>query len=285
MDDLPSETVRPRRGKIITHNVSKIITKLFSQSTLSSLNVKYYDKLLGLFSESHMQYHLLSDKITEPTLMEMTQKALQIVSKNPKGFVLLIESGRIDHGHHETRAKLALEETAHFHEVVNFVRSRVDVSETLVVVTADHSHTMSVGGEAQRGADILGFGGFSSEDEMPYFTLSYANGFGFYDHANESGRKDPMDMNYKDPFFMQPTTVPLDSETHGGDDVGVYADGPFSHLFAGVYEQHYIAHAMMYATCLGPENYLKAPACSSTAVVKFSFELMMFLGFANLVLK
>lgn len=126
------------------------------------------------------------------------------------------------------------------------------------------------------GTDILSLGDLSLEDEMPYFTLSYANGMGFYAHYNESGRLNPIDMNITDPFFKQPATVPLTEETHGGDDVGVFAFGPHSHLFTGVYEQHYIAHAMMYATCLGPENYLKAPACNSSAAVKFSLVFMMF---------
>lgn len=114
------------------------------------------------------------------------------------------------------------------------------------------------------GTDILTLGDFSHEDELPYFTLSYANGMGFYYHYNGSGRVNPLDMNYRDPLFMQPTTVPLYESTHGGDDVGVYAVGPHSHLFTGVYEQHFIAHAMMYATCLGPKDFLKAPACDST---------------------
>ena len=78
--------------------------------------------------------------------MEMTQKALQMVSKNPNGFVLMIEGGRIDHGHHDNNAKLALEETVHFHEVVEYVKSKVNESETLIVVTADHSHTLSMSG-------------------------------------------------------------------------------------------------------------------------------------------
>lgn len=94
-----------------------------------------------------MQYHLLNDKTDEPSLLEMTQKALQMVAGNPKGYVLMIESGRIDHGHHENIAKLALEETRHFHEVVDYVRKAVNESETLIVVTSDHSHTMSIGGE------------------------------------------------------------------------------------------------------------------------------------------
>lgn len=109
---------------------------------------------------------------------------------------------------------------------------------------------------------------------MPYFTLTYANGLGFHEHINENGRINPLDMKeFTSNTFRQPAAVPLDEETHGGDDVGVYAIGAHSHLFTGVYEQHYIAHAMMYATCLGPEGFLKAATCDSTAV-KFSIALI-----------
>jgi hypothetical protein len=36
-------------------------------------------------------------------------------------------------------------------------------------------------------------------------------------------------------------------------------------MFTGVYEQSYIAHAMFYATCLGPEEFAKNPDCTSSA--------------------
>lgn len=85
-------------------------------------------------------------------------------------------------------------------------------------------------------------------------------------------------MDHDDSLFQQPATVPLFEETHGGDDVGVYAVGPYSHLFSGVYEQHYIAHAMMYATCLGPENYLKA--CDSASALNFSLWFLLLQAFA-----
>lgn len=49
--------------------------------------------------------------------------------------------------------------------------------------------------------------------------------------------------------------VPLISETHGGEDVAVYATGPMSYLFTGVNEQHYLAHAMAYASCVGDASY------------------------------
>lgn len=68
-------------------------------------------------------------------------------------------------------------------------------------------------------------------------------------------------MNFMDEAFRYPGTVPLSEETHSGEDVGVYAVGPFAHLFSGVYEQSFIAHGMMYASCLGPRNSLRPPQC------------------------
>lgn len=56
---------------------------------------------------------------------------------------------------------------------------------------------------------------------------------------------------------MQQAAVPLDAETHGGEDVAIYAKGPMAHLFHGVKEQNYVAHVMAYAACLEP--YRKCP--------------------------
>ena len=59
-----------------------------------------------------------------------------------------------------------------------------------------------------------------------------------------------------DPYFQQDGPIPLVEETHGGEDVAVYARGPMSHLFVGLHEQNFITHAMMYATCVGPNKEL-----------------------------
>lgn len=55
-----------------------------------------------------------------------------------------------------------------------------------------------------------------------------------------------------DEEYMQQSAVPLDSETHGGEDVAIYAKGPMAHLIHGVKEQNYIAHVLAYAACLEP---------------------------------
>lgn len=63
---------------------------------------------------------------------------------------------RIDHGHHAVTAKNALIETLAFEEAVQTVLDMTNETETLVIVTADHSHTMTISGYSQRGNSILG---------------------------------------------------------------------------------------------------------------------------------
>lgn len=55
----------------------------------------------------------------------------------------------------------------------------------------------------------------------------------------------------EDKDFEYPATYPRENETHGGEDVPVYAIGPWSHLFTGVYEESVIPHLMAYASCVG----------------------------------
>lgn len=59
-------------------------------------------------------------------------------------------------------------------------------------------------------------------------------------------------MHTVDKNYLYPATIPVISETHGGEDVAVFANGPFGHLFTGAYEQNVIPHIMAYAGCLGP---------------------------------
>jgi len=99
---------------------------------------------------------------------------------------------------------------------------------------------------------------------MPFFTLSYANGMGYLDHFHaEGGRVNPAGMLYESLEFRQPTTVPLTSETHSGEDVVVFAEGPWAHIFTGVYEQNFIAHGLLYGSCLGPREHLVSDQCAA----------------------
>jgi alkaline phosphatase len=65
---------------------------------------------------------------------------------------------------------------------------------------------------------------------MWIFSASYAQGQGNVDHVDPTGRRNPRGMDYMDSKFRQPAAVPMDEGTHSGEDVGVYANGPWAHV-------------------------------------------------------
>lgn len=117
------------------------------QNQLRSIVPSENGAYLGLFESSCMRFnHEINNETNVPTLTEMVTKAVEILSQNPKGFFLFVEGGRIDHALHTTKPFLALDETAEFARSVDRAVKMVNLDETLVVVTADHSHTMSFSG-------------------------------------------------------------------------------------------------------------------------------------------
>jgi len=227
-------------------------------------------KLFALFNYSHMQYEAdrANDVDGEPSLSEMTQKAIEILSKNSKGFFLSVESGRIDHAHHSGNAYNALTDTIAMAEAVAKADELTNDEDTLIIVTADHSHVFTIAGYPKRGNPILGKvqgtdanGLPKTEDELaaddlPYTTLGYANGRGFmdlgsqtdadagYDEDIHKGRADLTNVDTTSSGFHQEATVPKSSETHAGEDVAIYAKGPGADLLSGTNEQNMIFHVM-----------------------------------------
>lgn len=123
-----------------------------------------------------MKYRLEADAAVQPTLAEMTEKAVRMLESGPNGYFLFVEGGLIDMGHHNTRARLALDETVELSKAVQVAADVTDERDTLIVVTSDHAHVMTMAGYPERGNDILGLSGLSGADGLPYATLGYANG-------------------------------------------------------------------------------------------------------------
>ncbi|KAI4458405.1 alkaline phosphatase [Holotrichia oblita] len=209
--------------------------------------------LTGLFAYSHMDFEVDRDPgpTGDPSLADMTRSALSILQKNPKGFFLFVESGRIDHAHHYNNAYRALDETLALETALLAALALVNPTETLLVLTADHSHVFTFGGQATpRGHPILGLDNKVSDvDGQPYTTILYTNGPGY-----SNPRSVPMNvttpMESKNQVFT--SAVPRQWATHSGEDVPVYALGPLATtLFAGTFDQSYIPHAIAYSACLG----------------------------------
>jgi alkaline phosphatase len=242
-----------------------------SQQQFDGLDKTSGAPVFALFNESHMLYEADrgNDIGGEPSLSEMTEVTLDILDNNPKGYFLLVESGRIDHGHHANSAFNALTDTIEFSRAIQTAVDNSNPDNTLIIVTADHGHVFTIAGYPKRGNPILGkvVDVGTSElakglDGLPYTTLSYANGPGFHDFGNETnadkvyytkpfmGRADLTHIDTGSSGFHQEAMIAKRSESHSGEDVAVYAIGPGAHLVSGTQEQSGIFHIMNFAANL-----------------------------------
>lgn len=248
--------------------------------------------VLGLFERSHMEYEFdrPSDAGGEPSLTEMTVKSIQLLDdasrRGRNGYFLMVEAGRIDHAHHEGNAFRALTDTEELDEAIGAAVRMVDLRDTLIIVSADHSHVFNIAGYPMRPKselpypvssndsgfehpagngildvvyDLAGNGHVGAATDsrgVPYTVLGYLNGPGY-----RSGiRIDPRADSFKgrggatvtgpaDPNYFQESAVPLGSETHAGEDVAIYAIGPAAELVRGTVKNTHIFHVMK--TALG----------------------------------
>ena len=208
--------------------------------------------LLGLFTPSHLSYEADRDDSQEPSLAEMTGFAIEALGARGTGYVLMIEAGRVDHAHHGTNAYRAMTDMQALNEAVKVAKEKTG-DDTLLLVTADHSHVFTLAGYPVRGNPILGLvrnpdpenGGAAkeyakAEDGKPYTTLGYQNGPNVRE-ADSAALTDNL-VQAKD--FQQQTAVNLESETHSGEDVPLYATGPGAARFRGVMEQDEIGQIL-----------------------------------------
>ncbi|MGI8641666.1 MAG: alkaline phosphatase [Pyrinomonadaceae bacterium] len=227
---------------------------VWNKAQFDAVDAKKTKHLLGLFEPSHLKYNYDRPKDTagEPSLSEMTAKAIDVLSNNKKGFFLMVEAGRIDHAHHNGNAFRALTDTIELSNAVRTAENKVNLKDTLIIVTADHSHTFTMGGYPIRGNNILGLtqevdGKGMLEEKpstdkngKPYTTLGYANGKGY----RNGTRPNLTEEQVTNPDYKQEAAVPLNDETHGGEDVAIFANGAGSYLIHGVMEQNWIFYVM-----------------------------------------
>uniref|UniRef100_A0A8C6MNZ5 Alkaline phosphatase n=1 Tax=Mus spicilegus TaxID=10103 RepID=A0A8C6MNZ5_MUSSI len=206
--------------------------------------------LMGLFEPTEMKYDANRNPSVDPSLAEMTEVAVRMLSRNPQGFYLFVEGGRIDQGHHAGTAYLALTEAVMFDSAIEKASQLTNEKDTLILITADHSHVFAFGGYTLRGTSIFGLAPLKALDDKSYTSILYGNGPGY--ELKSGNRPNVTEAQSVDPNYKQQAAVPLSSETHGGEDVAIFARGPQAHLVHGVQEQNYIAHVMAFAGCLEP---------------------------------
>ena len=209
-------------------------------------------QVIGLFEASHMEYEADrgADAGGEPALADLTRAAIERLSTDDAGYFLIVEGGRIDHAHHQGNAYRAMVDTLAFSDAVAAAVSMTDAAGTLILVTADHSHTLTISGYPARGNPILGFAADAAGEPLkdargtPYTTLGYANGPGAMRGEEE--------LPPTDPNYLQRATHPMLAETHAGEDVAAYAYGVNAAGVGGVMDQHEL-HGVMREALFGPQ--------------------------------
>ncbi|HAV35850.1 MAG TPA: alkaline phosphatase [Massilia sp.] len=199
-------------------------------------------KFVGIYADSHLDY-ASKRRPEQPTLAEMTAKAIELLSQNQKGFFLMVEGGKIDHALHDTNARNALVETVAFDEAIQTAVDRMraldpGLENTLIVVTADHDHTMVLNGYPKRGNPVLDIvRGYANgeptrdADGKTFTTLVFGNG-----PNRPDVRADVDSATALSEGYHQETGVRWSSESHGGGDVKLYATGAGSAPFKGTIE-------------------------------------------------
>lgn len=229
------------------------------------------EKILGQFHLGNMNVYLdrqgvrnpkvLGDFPDQPNLMEMTAAALKVLEKKEDGFFLMVEGASIDKQEHPLDGPRALYDTIEFDQAIGLAKrwAAEHDEETLIIVTADHNHSMSVVGTHDRRKNqgrpangVYGDAGFP--------TYSDSNGDGFPDDPNPeiglffgwSNHPDHTDGFVHNPVPVQPALIdkatgkavpnpqhqpgteiqegnlPFDQTNcvHCVDDVAVVASGP-----------------------------------------------------------
>ncbi|NWT74296.1 PPBT protein, partial [Prunella himalayana] len=173
----------------------------------------------------------------------------------------------------------ALHEAVELDRAIGLATRLTSTQDTLSVVTADHSHVFTFGGYTPRGNPIFGLAPMQSDvDRKPFTSILYGNGPGYKIVAGERENVSAVDFAHAD--YQAQSAVPLRQETHGGEDVAVFARGPMAHLLHGVHEQNYIPHAMAYAACIGSNR----GHCNAAARPATTPLLLPFLGLLLLLL-
>ncbi|MFL6658763.1 MAG: alkaline phosphatase [Massilia sp.] len=211
------------------------------------------DRLLGLFTSSHMSYDLDRDPAKEPSLAEMTTKAMDVLTRNSKGYFLMVEGGRIDHALHETTAKKALQDTLAFDNAIKAALAKArladpELKNTLIVVTADHDHTLVLNGYAKRtgktatgNPGVLGVvknyvsGAVEKDlDGAPYSIIGFGNGENRTQSSRSAMASLDENMTSANLYHQEAVVrVTAGNETHGGADVFLGATGKGADTFNG----------------------------------------------------
>lgn len=224
----------------ILKNSYKIIRKK------DELNVKY-KKIFAIFADTHMNCEIDRDE-NEPSLSEMADFAIKFLSKNNKGFILVLESGRIDHCEHVNDIVCLAYEMKELKKVISLMFDFISRNrDTLFIMMSDHSNGgLSLGRDGIEFLNIDVFKNakmsvekfmkiYGKADVYEDFKEAYLNAFGimisyrdFYDIVNKK-------IHPLEPLNLL-ANIKWSTDQHEASYVPIFSVGPKSEKFRGFFE-------------------------------------------------
>ena len=247
------------------------------------------DKILGLYQLNNMNVYVdrevtknakvLKGFNDQPGLVEMTQKAIDTLSKNPNGFFLMVEGACIDKQLHVLDWQRAAYDNIEMDKAVGVAQKfAAKDNDTLIIVVADHAHGASITGtyheldgktgrEAVRTYADAKWPTFEDRDgdgypDNPDPSVTLAVQFANHPDCNENYRfkavpTDPAIMGKDGKAIANPQIsgellrgdIPAsaDQEVHSADDIVLNAGGPGSEYFKGVMDNTEVFFGMVRA--------------------------------------
>jgi len=155
------------------------------------------DKVLGLFKKGNMNVYydreytkpvnpaIVGAETNQPTLLEMTSQALSSLGRNKNGFFLMVEAASIDKMAHPMDFERLIWDTIEFDQTVGLVKKYAAAHpDTLVIVTADHGHSMTLNGtydtkaaEGKTGEELRELVGTYADSKFPTYVDANKDGF------------------------------------------------------------------------------------------------------------
>lgn len=197
----PKPGKRDDNRNLVNELTNSGYTYVCDNTSFQAITNNTTSKLIGLFADEGMT------RPFSPSLAEMTQKAISLLSKNPKGFFLMIESGQIDWASHENDASNAISDTLSLDDAVKVAKEYASASnDTLIIITADHETGGMTVSDVSTG---------SADEDGPY---NMPDGTKFY--------------------------VNWDTTGHTGTNVPIGAYPAIFELFDGIHDNTYIYDLM-----------------------------------------
>lgn len=186
-------------------------TQLLGLFTLGTMNV-YLDR------EHDPDPEVLGDFTDQPTLMNMTRAALDVLGRHDEGFFLMVEAASIDKMEHPLDGPRAVYDAIEFDQSIGLAKQWASTrsENTLIVVTADHNHSMSIVGTHDAREDLdpdCQSNGVYADAGYPTYVDSDGDGFPdtpdadvqlFFGWSNHPDHRDDFEHNET---FLQPALL------------------------------------------------------------------------------